>query len=437
MAETRRVIAYGRKKQNFVTVKSSSFLASPTSTPPRQKQEVIEVNDDSLYPPLKFVPEPNKLGKSSLKGAMEAARKQQANRENAIHKGHTRHAPKQTSMKPAASDAIQAKQCSPGRPTKAALRRSRGAVMHPTKSPKAVHYPLGVKAATQQTKASVVKTVEIITLDSDVSEVRREQRNLPPSIIDLCSLSGSSRASLEARKTKANLTAGRNRAKQKKKIPTNRVVSDESESETEEDPIKTAPPQRKLVVVSDNDNEDEDEDEDEACALQPVIPTGDGLSDTGTSSTQRLEDITTSMGKLVLAKDGRSSQRSKPPPKEQKKRPISPSLKSLLETCDQLEVMDFETFISDFPRDQIPGQHAGQVSFRKLGEASYSEVFAIGEVVIKVVPLLSVDKNSNPGPQTRPMPDMPSSSSASDVNQEIIITREIGELQSRFMKLLR
>ncbi|KAG8896705.1 hypothetical protein FRC00_005427 [Tulasnella sp. 408] len=479
MAETRRVVAYGRKKQNFVTVKSSSFLPSPTSTPPRRKQEVIVVDDDSSYPPLEFVPEPNKLGKSSLKGAMEAARKQQANKENA---GHTRHAPKRTSMKPAVADA---KQVSPGRPAKATPRRSRGAVVHQTKSPKAVRRPLGVKAAAQQTKAPAHKTVEIITLDSDGSE---------------------------------------------------------------EDPIvfsprkKTAPRQRKLVVVSDDD----DDHDDEARALQQVIPAGDvaqrkaatqnssptapptapptgerqtgrarrslippnsrpsqnqsqnfgsrnntrtrvseavaslpkdvidsiartgdlsaalghltprtrrhleggqssedeattqpASKETGTSSTQRLEDITTSMGKLVLAKDGRSSQRSKPPLKEQKQRPISPSLKSLLETCDQSEVMDFETFISEFPRDQIHGEHAGQVSFRKLGEASYSEVFAIGEVVIKVVPLLSDGKDSNLRPQGRPMPDMPSTSSASDVNQEIVITRQIGELQSRFMKLLR
>ncbi|KIO32845.1 hypothetical protein M407DRAFT_18308, partial [Tulasnella calospora MUT 4182] len=275
MTETRRVVAYGRKKQNFVTVKSSSLRPSPTSTPPRRKQEVIVVDDDSSYPPLEFIPEPTKFDKSSLKGVMEAARKQQANKENAIQTGQTRHAPKRVSMKPAVPVAVQAKQYSPGRPTKAGPRRSRGVVVHPTKSPKAVRYPLGVKAAAQQIKAPAVKTIEIITLDSDGSEVRREERNPPPSIIDLCSPSGSSRASREARKAKPNLTTGRNRAQQQKKIPPNRIVSDDSESE--EEPIvfsprkKTAPRQRKLVVVSDDD------DDDAAPSLQSETATRDVL----------------------------------------------------------------------------------------------------------------------------------------------------------------
>ncbi|KAG8930736.1 hypothetical protein FRC01_002340 [Tulasnella sp. 417] len=548
MAETRRVVAYGRKKQNFVTVKSSSVLPSPTSTPPRRKQEVIVVDDDSSYPPIEFIPEPNKLGKSSLKGAMEAARKQQVNKENATQTGHARHASKRISTKPAVADTIQTKQYSPGRPTKAAPRRSRAPVVHATKSPVAVRCPLGVKAVAQHIKAPAVKTIEIITLDSDGSEVRREERNPPRSIIDLCSPSGSSRASWEVRKAKANLTAGRNRAQQRKKIPPNRVVSDESESD--EDPIvfsprkKAAPRQRKLVVVSDDDDDADDAETtplsqpgppardvtqpklgprssvskkletappkgerltgrargsllgpgvrpsqsqsqnlfggkntrarvSEAIASLPkdvidsIARTGDlsvalghltpqtrrhleggEVSEDETtpqspskgsraSNTRRLEDITTSMGRLVLAKGEKSSQRTKPPPKEQKQCPISPSLKSLLETCNQSEVMDFETFISEFPQEQIHGEQAGQVSFRKLGEASYSEVFAIGEVVIKVVPLLSDGKDQTLRSQGPPTVDMPSTSAPADVNQEIVITREIGELQSRFTKLLR
>lgn len=536
MAETRRVVAYGRKKQNFITVKPSVLLPSPTSTPPRRKKEVIVIDDDSSYPPIEFIPEPTKLAKSSLKGTMGTARKHQTNKENVIQTGNM----KPTSINNAAPGALQAKQFQTGRPTKATPRRSRGTAAHPTKGPTAARCPLGVKAAAQQIIAPAVKTIEIITLDSDGSEVRREERKPPPSIIDICSPGGSSGTSGEARRAKANLTAARNRAPQKR-LPPKRIVSDESESEEESIVFsprkKSAPRQRKLVVISDEE-EDAPSPElespvrrtsrlnlsprgssgvtqepappkaerrtapssrapvprpslrprqnqsqslhggndtrtrvSEAIASLPkdvidsIARTGDisaaldhftprtrrhleggeeheddatvqrTSENTGASSSQQLERVTAGMGKLVLQKDPRSSQRSNPPPKEQKKSHLSPSLKSLLDTCGQSEILGFKTFISQFPHDPLHGRQAGQVSFRKLGEASYSEVFAIGEVVIKVVPLFSDDKDSTLCAQGSA--DTPCSSSASDVNQEIIITREIGELQSRFIRLLR
>ncbi|KAG9017965.1 hypothetical protein FRB90_012851 [Tulasnella sp. 427] len=534
MAETRRVVAYGRKKQNFITVKRTSLLASPTSTPQRPNPEVIAIDDDSSYPPIEFVPEPKIVGKPSLSRGLETTRKPQMKKENAIQTGKARKYAKHTSINNnnGALAVVQSKQLS--KPTKASPRRSSGMLPSSVlgKSPKTVRHPLAVKTAPQQIMNPVVNEIEIITIDSEGSEIRREERKPPPPVIDLCSPSGSSAPSRVGGRAKPNMAATRNKASQKKKTHARRIVSDESESE--EDPIVFSPKkklsgrQRKLVVVSDDEDEVLSPEKADHAVETPLIssppvrppefapskvegrpgrqitkidPTSsfrllrtgnqtlssnsstrkrvseavaplpkdviDSIARTGdlsaaldhltprtrrhlgedasqskhparqpltqarSSATQKLEGLTIGVERLAL------TEKTKPTRDQPSPNVASPSLKTLLKTCNQSTVINFNTFVSEFPRDALHGKQTRNLAFRKLGEASYSEVFAIGEVVLKVVPLVPEDGGGASHPQDCSAGEIPSSSPASDVNQEIVITREIGNLQSRFIKLIR
>lgn len=71
------------------------------------------------------------------------------------------------------------------------------------------------------------------------------------------------------------------------------------------------------------------------------------------------------------------------------------------------------------------------VHFRKIGEASFSEVFGIGDVVLKVIPIQKEDKYSCL------MAETPPSTDAKDVLKEIIVTRAMGALCRGFVKLLK
>jgi hypothetical protein len=88
------------------------------------------------------------------------------------------------------------------------------------------------------------------------------------------------------------------------------------------------------------------------------------------------------------------------------------------------------------------------VKFRKIGEASYSEVFGIGDVVLKVIPLR--DENPDAGTNKKKLKmntkynehgndeeDGPAPSDAKDVLKEIVVTRAMGELCNGFVNLLR
>ncbi|KAF8622109.1 hypothetical protein AX15_007244 [Amanita polypyramis BW_CC] len=121
-------------------------------------------------------------------------------------------------------------------------------------------------------------------------------------------------------------------------------------------------------------------------------------------------------------------------------------LKSLLEECHQEEcgLYEFSSFIKSFPYDptvrssEIDGEY-GVHSFKKIGEASYSEVFGIGDVVLKIIPLRNEsglvddkrDKNSDYETEG------PATSEAKDVRREIIVTRAMGEVCDGFVKLLK
>jgi len=111
-------------------------------------------------------------------------------------------------------------------------------------------------------------------------------------------------------------------------------------------------------------------------------------------------------------------------------------LRPLLEEChqDTCGPHNFSTFIESFPYDAIFARESevGDMRFRKIGEASYSEVFGIGNVVLKVIPLRDESRTGYVEDDDGPAP-----SDAKDVRKEIIVTRAMGEVYGGFVKLLK
>jgi serine/threonine-protein kinase haspin len=125
----------------------------------------------------------------------------------------------------------------------------------------------------------------------------------------------------------------------------------------------------------------------------------------------------------------------------------------LLEECNQETQgpIDFSSFIDTFPYDPVVQSDdvlSRDSTFRKIGEASYSEVFGIGDVVLKVIPLRdeSADDPANPNSRLKmnvrynehgEEEDGPAPSDAKDVRKEMIVTRAMGDVCDGFVKLLR
>ncbi|KAI0068563.1 hypothetical protein BV25DRAFT_1817426 [Artomyces pyxidatus] len=116
-----------------------------------------------------------------------------------------------------------------------------------------------------------------------------------------------------------------------------------------------------------------------------------------------------------------------------------PHLCPLLTECGQAVPHEFSAFIKTFPYDPIvrssddfdeppPGR---QISFQKIGEASYSEVFGIGDVVLKVIPIRDEDAALELDVEG------PAPSDAKDVLKEMIVTKAMGDMCDGFVKLLR
>lgn len=114
-------------------------------------------------------------------------------------------------------------------------------------------------------------------------------------------------------------------------------------------------------------------------------------------------------------------------------------LRPLLQECNQDSPHEFSSFINSFPFDVIVQTYESKLTtysraeFRKVGEATYSEVFGIGSVVLKIVPL----RDESGKRADRPDVENPPPSDARDVLQEIAAMRSIGELCEGFTKLLR
>lgn len=119
-------------------------------------------------------------------------------------------------------------------------------------------------------------------------------------------------------------------------------------------------------------------------------------------------------------------------------------LKPLLRECRQEDcgVHEFSSFIKSFPYDPIlrsswMEDDGGDYSFKKIGEASYSEVFGIGGVVLKIIPLRNESRAIDVKQHQKNDIEEPATSEAKDVRKEIIVTRAMGEVCDGFVKLLK
>ncbi|KAJ3784213.1 hypothetical protein GGU10DRAFT_428630 [Lentinula aff. detonsa] len=150
-------------------------------------------------------------------------------------------------------------------------------------------------------------------------------------------------------------------------------------------------------------------------------------------------DLDLSLSGLDLSvDDGRSDTPLQAPPV------IPEYLKPLLEECQQAEtgLHEFSAFIDTFAFDPavrgiLPAKN---LRFRKVGEASFSEVFGIGDVVLKVIPLR--DESEDPLSESKKArisgcADLPAPTDAKDVLKEVIVTRAMGEVCERFVKLVK
>ncbi|TFY83053.1 hypothetical protein EWM64_g949 [Hericium alpestre] len=115
----------------------------------------------------------------------------------------------------------------------------------------------------------------------------------------------------------------------------------------------------------------------------------------------------------------------------------------LLTECGQDAPHDFSSFIKTFPYDPIVRSSEdvfdepprAEIAFQKIGEASYSEVFGIGDVVLKVIPI----RDEGPKPTSNGFADAetPAPSDAKDILKEMVVTEAVGAVCGGFVKLLR
>ena len=118
------------------------------------------------------------------------------------------------------------------------------------------------------------------------------------------------------------------------------------------------------------------------------------------------------------------------------KRPsIGGLLGSLLMECNQETLLDFDAFVTSFAIDCKQTGMTSAPAFCKIGEASYSEVFGVGEVVLKVIPLRDMDGGRNR--KHAITVDAPFMSEINDVLKEIAVTRAMGAMCQGFTKLIR
>ena len=109
-----------------------------------------------------------------------------------------------------------------------------------------------------------------------------------------------------------------------------------------------------------------------------------------------------------------------------------PHLIPLLDECGQEAPVEFSAFIEAFPvHPVVQSTCSGHATFQKIGEASYSEVFGIGDVVLKLIPIRNEEGSDEIDAET------PAPSDAKDVLKEIVVTRAMGEMCNGFVNLLK
>ncbi|KAL0949250.1 hypothetical protein HGRIS_009328 [Hohenbuehelia grisea] len=115
----------------------------------------------------------------------------------------------------------------------------------------------------------------------------------------------------------------------------------------------------------------------------------------------------------------------------------------LLTECHQEECgpYEFSSFIEAFPLDpsvRPPNSNGERLHFRKIGEASFSEVFGIGDVVLKIIPLYDGGESTSSRDHAQDEGiEGPPPSAANDVLKEIIVTRAMGEVGDGFVSLVK
>ena len=109
-----------------------------------------------------------------------------------------------------------------------------------------------------------------------------------------------------------------------------------------------------------------------------------------------------------------------------------PHLIPLLDECGQDAPVEFSAFIESFPVHPIVRSScSGHAVFQKIGEASYSEVFGIGDIVLKIIPIRDEERPNEIDAET------PAPSDAKDVLKEIVVTQALGEMCNGFVNLLK
>ncbi|KIM26755.1 hypothetical protein M408DRAFT_330367 [Serendipita vermifera MAFF 305830] len=125
------------------------------------------------------------------------------------------------------------------------------------------------------------------------------------------------------------------------------------------------------------------------------------------------------------------------------------ALQMLLKFAEQAAPVDFMAFLESFKtkdieaisslvkRDKARTVQKAALKYRKIGDASYSEVFSIGDLVLKIIPLAmeieaNTEDDSEDGDAEAPFKSPPES-----VLKEVTITKVTGDTVDGFIKLLR
>ena len=160
-----------------------------------------------------------------------------------------------------------------------------------------------------------------------------------------------------------------------------------------------------------------------------------------TSAISRMQDLSLSDGNS--SSGSVESETSSPQP-----------LSKLLRIAGQTVPLEFAKFLDQFKEDDLETLSVRSKSapkrsktrtvqrtalkYRKIAEASYSEVYGIGDVVLKIIPLAAevetVDSDSETSDAEE---DGPFKSSPISVLKEVLITRATGDTSDGFIKLLR
>lgn len=108
-----------------------------------------------------------------------------------------------------------------------------------------------------------------------------------------------------------------------------------------------------------------------------------------------------------------------------------------LEFLEIFKTRDIEALSSMVNRDKARTVQRASLKYRKIGDASYSEVFSIGDLVLKVVPLaVEIETDSEDDSEDGDI-EIPFKSSPESVLKEVMITKVTGDTVDGFIKLLK